>query len=89
MLVWRREFANTNTAEGGVSFQEWKEPVEVMLVWNGVKNEVESFRVLRPIGSIFVYENVFRTKATRILFLLRRCRHYGDVGSHLRGELNG
>jgi len=60
-----------------------------MLVWNGVQDEVESPFVPRPIDSIFVDENVFSTKSTRVLFFFRRGRHDRNVRAHLRRELNG
>jgi hypothetical protein len=42
IVVWSREFADTNTAESGITLEQRNEPVHVVLIGNRVQNEIES-----------------------------------------------
>jgi hypothetical protein len=68
VLVWTRAFSNTDTAESGISLEEWNKPAQGVLIRNVSKMKSKSSLVLREIGSIFVDENiVLRQRRGRLL----------------------
>src|SRR5437660_11999805 len=73
--VWGRELSDTYTAKSRISLEKRNDSVQVVLVRHSIENEIKGLFMIREISSIVVDENIFRSEATRIFYLVRGSRN--------------